>query len=277
MFGVILTFVGTFFDEISVTIGKKKVSEKKESVFAMGFLGAFWSSFGFLAIGLLRHNFIFQSVSLPFFVLRAVLEIAQAHIAMIAVTQSDRSTYGFVRTLTIPLLFFVDLFLGYKISSYQILGICIITITLFIVLWERNIKKKGIGLILFTAINAVFTISLYKYDITHFNSVEAEQSLINFILLFYFFFTAILFAKENPLRLFFKPIFFAQSATDGIGCMLIAFAYKFAPASIIVSVIRSSSIFWALVTGRNYFHEKHIIMKIIVLLLLIAGFVFLII
>jgi hypothetical protein len=275
MLGVILATLGTLLDEVSTSIGKLKVSQKLESVYTMGFLGTFFSTIGFVLIGLLQNNYVFQAASLPTFTLRAFLEIAQAHVAMLAVNRADRSTFGFIRTLTIPLLVLVDLILGYKINNFQIAGLGLIIITLFFIFIGKDIKKKGAGLVLFTAINAVITLSLYKYDITHFNSVAAEQSIINLLILLYFLLAANIFTKENPFRFLTKPIFFAQSAADGVASLLIGFAYKFAPASIILACVRSTSVFWTVVSGGLYFRERHIAVKLMILVLLAVGIILL--
>lgn len=276
MFGVILSAIGSFLGEISLSIGKVKVSQKEQSVYTMGFLCLFWGAIWFLIIILFRHNFIFVFASLPTFIPRAFLEIAQAHITNLAVVRADRSTFGFIRVLTIPLLLAVDFFLGYKINMYQTIGIGIIISALFIFFVNHGTKKLGSGLVLFTALNAVATLSLFKYNITHFNSVEAEQMLIYIILMAYFLFTALYFAKENPLRFLFKPIFFTQSVTSGVAGLLESFAYSFAPASIILAAKRAAAVFWSVAAGGIYFKEQHILIKAVCLVLLIAGIILLV-
>lgn len=272
MFGIILTSFATFFDEIANVIGKKEVSLRKESIYTMSFLNMFWGALFFFVIALfIRKTFIFSLASLPTFGVRAFLEILQAHVSVLALTIADRSTFSFIRTATIPLLLATDIFLGYSITTGNSIGIIAIALGFLILFINHGVQKQGAGLSLFTAINAVATISLYKYDITHFNSVEAEQGLITLILMFYFFFMASFAAKENPFAFFKKQIFFGQSLSSGIAGIMMSFAYSFAPASIITAVSRSFEIFWAIISGKRYFHEKSTAIKLISMFFVAIG------
>jgi drug/metabolite transporter (DMT)-like permease len=277
MFGIISAFFGTFFDEIAGSIGKKEVEEKKESVYTMGFLNTFWSLIIFAGIIIIKQEFIFSLSSLPTFLCRVILELLLCQAAIHAVCQADRSTFGFIRVLTIPLLLITDILLGYNISNPQIIGIALVILTLIFTFFNHGIKKQGALLTLAVSILAVGTISLYKYNITHYNSVEAEQFLMILILLIYYFIFAKKIGRENPFKLIFKPLFFTQSASSSIGTILISFAYRFAPASIILATIRSTAVFWTIVSGRFYFQEKHIVVKLVTLVLLSAGIILIII
>ena len=86
---------------------------------------------------------------------------------------------------------------------------------------------------------------------------------------------AVVVAKENPLQFLRKPIFFIQSATAGIGTVLISFAYLFAAASIITTVKRAAGILWAMLSGNVYFKEKHFLLKLFSLILIVVGLVLL--
>jgi multidrug transporter EmrE-like cation transporter len=271
MFGVLLSTLGNLFGEISSSIGKHEVWKKKESIYTMGFLNTFWGVIIFLIIILAKREFAFSLESLPTFSIRAILEVLQAHFTIKAICISDRSTFGFIRAITIPLLLVVDLALGYSIGTFQYMGIFLILVAFVVVFVNHGIKKEGAFFILFTSVNAVLTISLYKYNITNFNSVESEQFLIYAILVAYFIFMTFYLKNENPFKLILKPIFFGQAASQGIGSLLLSFAYVFAPASVIIAVKRSSSVLWSVVFGRVYFHEKHIVIKIFCMLLIIAG------
>src|SRR3989344_1215301 len=275
MLGVILATIGGLFEEASSAIGKFEVSKHRESVYSMAFLGMFWGVFFYLGIGIFRHSLVFSLASLPIFLTRAVFEIIQVYVSTYATIKSDRSTFAFVRTITIPLLLAVDLFLGYAFKENQIVGITLIIGVFILLLLNKGIKKDGMILTVFSAVNAVITISLFKYDILHYNSVEAEQTLMFAILLSYFFGADIVRAKENPLRLLVKPIFFAQSATQGIATVLSGFAFLFAPPSVIIAASRSSAIVWSVVSGNRIFKEDHIVLKIVLLALCIVGIIFL--
>ncbi len=276
MFGVLFATAGTFFGEISSSIGKFEVQAKKESIFTMGFLNSFWSLIFFGVLIYLRGSFVFSLASLPTFTVRAILEILQLHITLLAIVNAERTAYNFIRTITIPLLLLVDIILGYNIAIHQLLGIVSIFVGILILFKNHGIERNGLGFVLFTSINAVATISLYKYNISHFNSVEGEQFVLLIILLLYLAFGAKFFAKENPIKFFKKPIFFIQSFSDGLGATFLSFAYLFAPASIILSAKRSLSIAWSLFSGKIYFHEQHIAIKIVSTSFLILGIILLI-
>ncbi|MBI2063659.1 MAG: hypothetical protein HYT65_01545 [Candidatus Yanofskybacteria bacterium] len=151
-----------------------------------------------------------------------------------------------------------------------------IVAALLVLSLNHGIQREGLGLVAYSTVGAVATISLYKYNITNFNSVETEQFLMHLFLLVFFYFAAIRKHEQNPLKLLKEKIFFTQSFTEGLGSVLISFAYLFAPASIITSAKRSASVFWAILSGSIYFHEKNITVKIISFMLLVAGVILLV-
>jgi len=277
MFGIILALVSSIFREAGTSIGKSKALAHKESIYTMGFLNLFWATIFFFAYAFfIRGEFIFLLASLPTFGVRIVLELLQAHFTMKAIVVSDRSTFGFLRIWTLPLLLGVDILLGYTIGLYQMLGISAIVIAFIFLFINHGIKAKGAGLVMFTAINAVATISLFKYNITNFNSVEAEQGVMTLILLVYFFFMARFVAKERPFMDHMrKPIFFAQSLLMGVAGVLMSFAFAFAPASVITSVKRAFSILASTISGNLYFKEKKLLIKIAAFILIAGGVVLL--
>jgi len=269
--------VGTFFQEISDSIGKRQVNTHKQSPYTMAFLSIFWGAILFFLIGVIKADgFIFKAASLPTFTIRATLEILQLYFTIFAVVKADRSTFNFIRTATIPLLFLIDLALGYKIGLWPMIGMTTIIVTLIFLFSSNKIKKIGAGLVTFTAMNAVITISLFKYDITYYNSVAAEQLIIYLILLLFAFLISIIKAKENPLVMLFKKrIFFLQSLTTGVGGVAESFAFNYGAASIIMAAKRSSAIFWSIVSGKKYFKEKYLLTKILIFGLLLIGLVLL--
>lgn len=277
MFGVLLVVMGTFFDEISSSIGKEKVKSHEETVFTMSFLNSIWSVMGYILYSIFSRDFYFSLASLPTFSIRLVLEITLTYIATSAICSSDRSTFGFIRVLTIPLLLIVDLILGYALTFWQLAGIGVIMFTLFLTFTSHGIKKDGAGLCFISAVLAVATISLYKYDITHFNSVAAEQAFCLSGISGYLYFYSRYKKHENPIKFFKKPVFIMQSIFSGFASLVISLAYKFAPASVITTAVRSGSIFWSVASGGFYFKERHLFVKIISLALLCTGLIFLII
>ncbi|MBI2048003.1 MAG: hypothetical protein HYT27_02590 [Parcubacteria group bacterium] len=275
MIGILLVLAATFFEEISDSIGKHAVSEKKESLYTFGFLALLWGTVFLLLSAFIRDAFVFSFASIPTLGVRVILEIVQIHVTLLAITIADRSTFGFLRITTIPLLLVVDILLDYSIGIYGLWGIGLIVLALIVLFINHGITKKGAGLVLFAAVNAVATISLYKYNITHFNSVEVEQGIVHIALLIYAFTMATLVAKENPIRFLKNPLFLGQSFASGIGTVFISFAYLFGAASVITTVKRAAAILWAMLSGNVYFKEKRFLIKAFSLILIIVGLVFL--
>ncbi len=272
MLGIILAVLSRIVYEASSSIGKWEISHKKESVYSMGFLNMVWGLVVITALTLLipkdffapgfPGGFVFSSESLPTLLARLPLEIAQGYAAVHALALADRSTYGFLRILTIPALLIVDISLGYSVGATQMAGMALIIASLILLFVTHGIKRKGAGLVIFTALNAVATLSLFKYNVTHFNSAETEQIISFAVLIPFFYYMAIRTSKENPLQLFFRPIFLAQSSTMGLSNVLSAFAYALGIPSVITAAERALSVLFSILSGRTYFHEKNLWIKL---------------
>lgn len=274
MTGLLLTLAATFFSEAQESIGKNAVLQRQQSIYTMGFLSMFWGMLFFLCIiFFVKKEFLFSLASLPTFLTRAVLELILAHVSILAITRADRSTYSLIRTGTIPLLLVADIALGYSLSISAVVGIGIIAAVLISLFYGTTIRTAGAGLAGATMVLAAATISLYKYDITHFNSVEAEQSIIIAILLGYFFLMARYKAGENPLAFLRQPLFLFQSLSAGLADVLMSFAYLFGAASIITTAKRALSVLWAILAGHRYFKETRLLLKLLAFAVIAAGLV----
>ncbi len=264
--------LGTACEEMAAAIGKKAVMQRKQSLYTMGALQLLWGIVIFIGtILFFPASFSFSWASLPTFAIRTVLEVVQAHVTILAITRADRTTYSFFRLLTLPLLLAVDVALGYAIHPQQLLGMGLIMPALMSLFFGRVTSRAGIGFVLFSALNAVATLSLYKYDIAHFNSVVGEQFPIYLVMFGYFIGMAWYTARENPFARLQNPLFFFQSIEDGLGGVLQSFAYHFGPASIITAAKRSFAVLWSMIAGHTYFQEKNIWAKGLFLLVVSAG------
>ncbi len=276
MIGIALIILSTFFDEVSTSSAKESLMRHKESVSSRAFLVGVWSIL-FLGISVLGGvSWKFNTASLPFFVSRILVEIVLTNITIRAIAKADRSTFGFIRTLTIPLVLAIDVALGTQLLASQIVGIIALILALSILSARHSLSYKGVWLALASAIGSSITLSLYKYDITHFNSVAAEQILASLIILPYFLWYALTREKENPFKLLRSRQILRECATSGIGSIIGSFAYAFAPASVIVAVQRSSSVCWSVIAGALHFHERHLFEKVTVLGLTIIGVILLV-
>ena len=276
MLGIALAAFSNFFQEISDSIGKYEVRRRAVSAYSFGFLTMFFGTVIMLGEGLIRSNLIFSLDSLPTFLPRLALEILQAHVTIRAISLADRGDFGFVKTFTIPLLLIVDVALGYMISVPQISGMLLIAGVVLVLLYIEQGRVRGMPYLLISTVNAAATISLYKYDITHFNSVEAEQGLIGIGLMIYFFAAAMYFARENPFTFLRKGVFLGQSISSGLAHAIGAFAYLYGPASVITTAMRSFAVLFALLSGKIYFREQHFLIKISLFLLIVLGLVLII-
>lgn len=271
MFGVLLASISSALSELGDTIGKKKTGQGACSQYTLGFLNSIGAAVFLVTIGFMRHDLVFSLASLPTFLPRLVLEVLQAHVTVRAIIRADRSDFGPIRTLTIPLLLIADLVLGYHVHTGQIIGMGIIFATIFALLSYERFKTKGLSLLLFTAVNAAITLTLFKYDISHFNSVESEQSIVIIVLVLYFFILAVVRARENPLLLLFKRAFFVQAVSGGLSSVVVSYAYTFAAASIVTAALRASAVLFSLISGKLYFREGGFIMKLFLFCVIAAG------
>lgn len=277
MIGALLVSLASLVEELSATVGKLAVARRQESVYTMGFLDALVAVALFAVLGLVAADgFSFSAASLPTFVPRVLLEILQAHYSMHALALAARSTFNFLRTLTIPALLLVDVALGYALGTSQLVGVGLIVFALLVLFANHGIEKPGAGFVLFTSLNAAVTITLFKYDITRHNSVAAEQGIVFVVLAAYFLLMALFRAKENPFALLRRKMVSGQSMLYAAGVTMESVAYSFAPASIILTAKRASGVFWSILTGNRVFHEKHWLLKISVGTIAVTGFVLLI-
>src|SRR3989344_1745897 len=285
MLGILLTAAGSFVEEISASVGKWEIARGKESILSFGFLNYFWVTVFFLIFAFLipkdffapgfPSGFVFNMASLPTFLPRVVLEILQALAGAYAVVIADRSTFGFLHILTIPLLLLVDLIFSYSTGLPQLAGMSLIIASLVLLFINHGIRRNGAWLVAFTAINAVATMSLFKYDITNFNSVEAEQSIVCFVLVVFFFVIALIKEKKSPLRLLAHPVFFVQSFLMGAGGSVMSFAYSYGTASVIATAKRAFNILFSMLSGKIYFHEKKPWVKALSFILILVGLILL--
>lgn len=275
MIGILLAGLSGVFIELSTAIGKYEEKRRKESIYAMGFIWTIWGLVGFGVWGLVTHDFRFSAASLPTLALRAVLEVLQLYFTLKAVTSASRTTNTLFSSLTIPLLLAADLFLGYSVTNLQIIGMTVIVLCLFVMALNHGIGKKGLAYVILASVNAVSTLSLYKYDITHYNSVPAEQFAVFSVLMVWLLWNLRTVTKERPLKLLMKPMLAGQSAAYGIGAIVGSFAYAFAPASVILASFRSFMAMASLATGKIVFHEDHVLLKALAVVVCMFGIVLL--
>src|SRR3989338_2303064 len=262
MLGGLLVFVGEGIQEISSSLGKQLLSRRELSYAFYGTLNYFLVAVFFLAVAFIGgQSLVFNSAAAGFFAARFFVEIAQAEVSLRALATADRTTFGFVRVLTIPLLLLVDLALGYPLSFLELSGIALVIVALSLYFLHEHTPRTGVGLTLFTAVNAVVGISLYKYNITHFHSVAFEQFYICVLISLYFLFRTKAHERSAFVQLLLQPKVIPQLFAHAAASVLVSFAYLYGAASLILALTRASTVFWSAVAGMLYFQEKKTVRK----------------
>lgn len=276
MIGIFLMALATFFEELSTSSAKESMARHIESISSRAFLIGISSLFFIIVSIILGAEFRFDVMSLPLVFILACCEITLTHITLRAILTADRSTFGFIRTLTIPFVLCIEIALGTTLSTIQIFGIIALVFALLLVSSRDSFSHKGMALALLSAFGSSITISIYKYLITHYNSVTGQQIVGMSILLPYFYWHAVTRTGQHPFHLLRIRKIRGESLAHGIAGVLSSFAYALAPASVIIAAQRSFAVFWSLIVGAVHFHERHIFEKAAMVGLAITGVVLLI-
>lgn len=221
-----------------------------------------------------EFNIVFNHDSIPLLGVRAVLEILQAYFTLLAIKHCDRSTFSILRIITIPLLVMADILLWYHFSIYSFIWIGIILLSFLV----GHTKTKTINwtwwyFALFTAVNAVVTLSLFKYSLTNYqNSIEVDQFFISFsILLFFLIYDFKKHAKCGLLLIIKEKQFLLQGIMIGLSSLLISYTYLYFNASEASSINRAGAMFWSIIAWAVFFQEKNTIKKLFFALSIIIG------
>jgi len=284
MIGLGLAALSALLEEAADSIGKYRIAHRTLNIYAFGFLLNLGGLLTIAAFGLFvptdffasgfPGGFVFSAASLPTLSLRIALELLQVYVTVHAIARADRGTFGFLRTLTLPLLLAVDIALGYDVTGWQMAGVATIVGSLLLLFLNHGLSKPGSLFTLVAAVNAVATLSLFKYDVTYFNSVEMEQVIVSTATTVFLLGLA-LAARQNPIALLKQPIYLLQILLSGGAATFMSFAYLFAPASVITAGRRSLAVLWAVTSGKLYFRETHIVLKLICFALVCAGVIML--
>lgn len=269
MIWLLLWLIWTFFEEINNSISKEK--SQKVDLLKIWIITSFFSILIFI-LSLLYKFYLgnieihFNTWSIPLLIVRVIAEILQSYVTILAIKHSDRSTFSIIRILTIPLLLLVDIIMWYSFSIFSIIWIFIIV---FSFVWF-NLKLKTINfkwwyLVLFTAVNAVVTMSLFKYSLSHYhNSVEIDQMLMSIgILLFFMIFNR---HKHRTcwLKLIFQDkAFVYQWVSIALASLLLSYTFLYMNASEASALKRAWEMFWSIISWVIFFEEKHLLKKLI--------------
>jgi hypothetical protein len=262
MLALLLVLCSTFSEEISESIAKRSVRARRETVYSMGFLGLFWGLVAMLGIVIFGGQHHLDPASWPTLLPRIGLEVLVTFMISESIILADRSTIGFLRLLPIPLLLLVDVILGYHITPLQITGVLLMFFALTVAFRHNPRGQRGAWLIVLTALLNVVTVSLFKYDITHYNDVAAEQALVLGCIVAFFYIQTRRHRGTSPLRLLFRPVSGTQAVASGLSTILGSFAMALAPASVIIALKRTFALLWAVLFGRTYFHEHSLTRKL---------------
>lgn len=263
MIGILICVLSAACLELSSSLGKEEVRRHIATYYSIAVLNALIAVLFLIGYGFLHGGFVFRLASLPTFIPRLLLEILLVHTTMRALIASNRSDFALVKTLTLPLLLMVDYFIGYTLTLPQVGGVALIIGAMAVLISLQKKRIKGLGFLMVSACIAVGTISLFKYDITHFNSLAAEQGIVLTAIAVYFSCLALWRHKENPFRLLRNSTVSMQTIASGGAHVFVSMAYLYAPAVVITAALRSFMVLFAIISGKMYFHEKHLRLKII--------------
>jgi hypothetical protein len=265
MFGVILQIIGTFLEEVSETLGKDNVRRRLESAWTLGFANAVAALVALLfVITCITGWGSMQMQSWPTFVLRVLLLQIQSVATVLAIVHAERSTFGFLRVGSIPLIVLIDIFIvGVALTGWQVLGMTLIAGTILLLTMNHGLSKKGIGYVLVGTVGAAVQLSLLRYNVTHGNSVELEQLGVMLVVAPTFYVLAKQHGSVAPLHVFRRWRNMVQSGLHGIAVVIGGYAFLFAPASILLAAGRAAAVMAAVLAGHLYFHEKKFIIKLL--------------
>jgi drug/metabolite transporter (DMT)-like permease len=279
MIGLVLWIIWTFFEELNNSLLKEK--SKKYHYVTVWVIMSCFSLLVFIVMWLYKHysgdlELVFNTASIPLLIVRLIFEVLQSYFTLLAIKQCDRSTFSILRVLTIPLLVIADIVLWYQFTSYSLIWIAIILLSF---IWfntnHRTINWKGWYFALFTAINAVITLSLFKYSITNYgNSLEIDQWIMALWTVIFFIWYNLKKEKKIGLYLLKKEkIFWIQWILMAITSIILSYSYLYLNASEATAVKRAWEMFWSVLAGFVFFQETNFIKKILFALCIILGLI----
>lgn len=272
MFSALLVLTSTLSGEISQSLGKQLALWRRESVYELAFLELFWGLVIVASTVAFGAEFKLDLAhSWPTMLIRLALEIVMIYSIAEATVKADRSTIGFMRLITIPFILVVDIALGYHLSWLQLAGIVLMFVGLVAAFRHTKMKGRGAGLAALSGFMGVGTVSLYKYDITHYNSVAAEQIIVLGCLVLITYTVAWWRSRRSPWRLLYHPNTGTQALANGVAVALESFAYSLAPASLVMTYKRSFALLWSLVFGSMRFHEHSLKRKLMAAVFMLAS------
>lgn len=234
---------------------------------------AFVSFFALQAV-LVPSSFVFTPASWPILVIRIGLEIAQAWVTLEALGRASRSTFGFLRVLTIPLLLISDVFfLGANLTPVRYAGLAIIMATLLWLFRDNGKDRKGMFYVVASAVGAVLTLSLFKYDIQTYNSVVAEQLIVGLGMLIGLYFIERYKFGRNPFVLLKKRAVIVEALSLGLGAVLISYGYVYLAVSIATAMKRALGVLWSVLSGKRFFKEENLYSKLLACVVLLLGLI----
>jgi len=139
---------------------------------------------------------------------------------------------------------------------------------------EHIIGKHASKLLIIIAVITAVTTSLYKYDISRFNSIIGEQLIVVSCLLIFFWIGCRRTMKRSVWAFLLRPQSMSQAALKGVALVMKSVAYSMGPGSVIAIIGTSFSLLWTVVFGRVYFRERHVIHKALACLLAVVALIF---
>lgn len=275
LYWLLLWIIWTFFEEINNSITKHK--SQKHHFLMLWVITSFFGMVIFICFWIYKYYFTeisinFNPKSIPLLLIRLLFEILQSYFTMLAIQKADRTTFSTIRILTIPLLIISDIILWYHFTIYSLIWMWIILLSFILFnLKSKTINFKWWELVLFTAVNAVITISIYKYSITHFwNSVEVDQFFIFLWLLSFFIIYNYKKNKSCALKLILKEKqFILQWLAIWFASLILSYSYLYLNSSEATMIKRAWEMFWSISTWYLFFNETSPLRKILLAIMIV--------
>ena len=209
-----------------------------------------------------KWEFDFNVISITLLILYSLLWILFTYFAINAINKADRSTNSLFSVIILPILLFWDIMIWYDINMYHIIWVIFIVSVLILSSYKWSISTKWLSYVIWAQIVASMWITIYKFMITNYSSVEAISIIDSFLMLSIFFFIIIYniwfnwvkdCLKINSLKIWFL---------SAIWQTLWLFAYLFWPASIVTAIKRMLQMFWWVMFWHFVFKEENFWKKI---------------
>ena len=270
---LILSLLSTFFEE-------KSYSKMKQIWDSLTYYQK-WFILSLMIVILLllivftvwKWNFDITLISIILTIIYLSTSLLYYYFLTNAINKSDRSTMSLLSVLIIPMLLITDILLWYNVNMYHIIGVIFMLIIIIYSSWNGSINTKWIFWIIWLQLILTIWVTIYKYMITYYSSVEAISIIDAFITMVFFLWVIVIKLWFNWVKQCFEYNNIKIWINSSIWEIIALFSYLFWPASIVTAIRQIFRMFWWIVFGKYLFNEENFWKKIWNLAVLSIGVV----